>query len=207
MGLKEKVLELGKLGRTAAFEMASKRFPGMTEEALREGWIPVPAQVLEAGVRDYATKHLPQLQGLTPRCTPAKVDVTADAELAWLAAARLSMAFAIDELALSRAAQRAMLRCSDEVVVEGRNFLGKLAVAFFSTLVDRALQSRIETSAAETEHTVVDWPVITVDLSQLPQVQALTQPRFAGFGLLDLVEIGPAVVEDGYVKLKVGWAR
>ena len=194
-------------GREAASEELQRRFPGFTHQVFKQGWLPVPESALEAGLGKLAVE-VDELETIRLRCVPGQFHVEVDTRAYWVLKNRLSVCITITDFTLNSARQVARMRCNEDVQVEGRSLVGRLALGLVEGFLQRAL--RCEDTGAKLESVSegmvsLNWPDIDIDLAKIPQVRRVKEMTFLGVGVLDLVELGPVSVEDKHARLRVRW--
>ncbi len=196
-------------GERALEATVRKYFPGMTSDALAQGWIPIPQAAIEAGLR-RAVKGVPEVETVRLSCVPSAFVVELDTKAYWVVKSRLSASLELREFTLTKRRKLAELVCDGDVAVEGRNLVGRLAAGIVQSMVETALQGPDTKSrvAANTDELVeLAWPRIRIHLSKLEELRRLSETQVLGKGLFDFVEFGPATIEQDHVRLKVGTAR
>lgn len=200
----ETAAEYGKSKMAAELE---RRFPGFTTEALKQGWLPVPESVLEAGLQRLVA-DVDEVEAIRLSCKPGQFQVEVDTKAYWVMKNRLQVTIAVTEFTLNDARQHASLECDDDVRVEGRNLVGQIALGLVENILQNALRSADTSAKVESSSegiVVMDWPKIELDLSSLAEVKRIKEATILGIGMFDLLELGPVTAEDKHARLKIGW--
>lgn len=60
-------------------------------------------------------------------------------------------------------------------------------------------------STAEGSHGVVrlDWSHVNVELSAIAQIRSIAETTILGSSMFELLELGPATIQEGYVRLRL----
>jgi len=205
MGLRSLLARSANATKQFAAAQLAARFPGLTLEALRQGWVPVPQSVLLAQLEPRIVGKR-GVQTLRLECRPGVIHLELDIRRLLLVSQTIALDLACDELQLTRDTQRAIVTVQGDVEVRGRNLVGRLLAGLVEGIVVEALGSK---DSAQGTHEATDgtvelrWPEVVVHLNRSPDVRALLESQVLGVRLLDVVRLGPLEVCEGHVRLQV----
>lgn len=182
-------------------------FPGLSMDAVRKGEIPIATSILEAELQKWAAGR-EGLESLTLASEPGLFNLTLNTRRLLLRN-ETTLHIGVESFEFSSASKMARFHCQGGPEVKGANFLGSLLVALAEATVRKALQSQeIQNSLHLQSGGAVDlhWPNATVDLGKVEAMKAVTNFRFFGKGVLDLLTFGPLRIEPERVVLQTGIA-
>lgn len=181
------------------------RFPGLTVDSLKRGWLPVPQNILEQELHRQ-TRGIEWVKSLSLQCVPGAFRVHADTDR-WALKHRTYLVVECEQFALKMDSRVAVFSCNDPIEVEGRNFLGKMSAWLAKGIILNALKAKTVRRQVETASEgalEIDWPRIMVNLDKVDSLKSVLGRRLLGHTLLDFLSFGPLKIEQEHVQLRVG---
>lgn len=196
--------EAANIGAGVLWDQIQRRFPGISQESLKKGWISVSASYLEAELC-RRTNGVEGLESVSLTCVPDYFKLHLDTSKHFFKH-EIDLDLTCDAFLLNTQEKRGTFACSKNIEIRGRNVLGKLSAWLARALILRAIMST--DTAEEVRQTSegafeLQWPKIIVHLDQIEKVRKVIDCGIANHTILDFVNFGPLLVKKDRVRLKI----
>jgi len=184
----------------------TKMFPFL--QHLSEGQIFIPQTLLESQANKKIT-DIPEITSLKLECQDGYWEVTVQCKKA-LAKYAVQFKVSVEAFFIGKERQVARFSVSDNLSVQGVNWVGRISEALASSLIDGAMHSEKTTTTVreQTKGLVdVDWPKVIVHLDTHPAIQKVNSLRVKDLGIWDLAEITGCAIKSGGVVLQIGLSK
>jgi hypothetical protein len=208
VGIFDRLKDAAKAGLQASKQRASQmlieRFPGLTLDDLRSGWLPVPAEWLGPAIRAYA-RRIAGIEDVDLVLDEGKATLIVTPAVAGAQPFRATVAIEAFEISRDRRAATLRLDLGTTAADQVAQF-GEVARAIIGAVLQRiSAAPSASPGAAETPPPTarVEWPMIHVDLDSSAPLRAVLDAKFGGLGVLDALSLGPLRMRPGRLELRI----
>jgi hypothetical protein len=181
--------------------------PGLPPDCLRKGELPVATSVLEAELRKRAA-GLEGIESLALTTEPGRFKLILRTRTRCLHY-ETTLFLGLEAFEFTSRARAARLRCLGVPQVKGVHWFDALLGFLAAPAMRRTLRSvatRDRVSQASGGLAELQWPHLSLDLGRIQGLAALADAQVLGKGLLDLLAVGPVLIEPDRVVIKIRFA-
>ncbi|WP_028323258.1 hypothetical protein [Desulfatirhabdium butyrativorans] len=205
LGILDKAKQLKAYSENTIWNEIQKHFPGLTMDALLEGWIPISLDLLQQHVSEYilSSPEFKDIRGLQLRADDGVLHMLLDWRTA-IKNASIKLDYTIESFALNKEKDEVVLHCQTKLYEEP-NRVNTILQAVFQKAVELALKIKGASNKQADNQAVVTkfFPKITLHMMQIPEIKQIAEKQYLGFTLLDVVHLTDARFRPGALEIRV----
>lgn len=205
LGILDKAKQLVTHSENTIWDEIQKHFPGLTMDALLQGWIPISINLLQEHVSAYimSSPEFRDIRGLQLRADEGVLHMLLDWKTP-IKNALLKLDYTIESFTLNKETDEVVLHCQTKLYDEP-NRVNTILQAVFQKAVELALKIKGASSKQADNQAVVTkfFPKITLHLMQIPEIKQIAEKQYLGFTLLDVVHLTDARFRPGALEIRV----